>query len=492
MPYQNSIYGLQAEVGLERPQNLNARQCSRFSCHGDHLNSVLTDMVAFSSIFCALGLAYSFAVLANVPNRLSSAADQATVSTVAIIGLLAFMTVLAVLNRLTLIDHRSDAFVIAVASGIGCLMVLVVASASASMKVLIVSAVAALIGAACRSFLAVFVDRQMKAGHLTRRVAIFGATLHSAGCLSQIAGHRKKRLIGLFDDRSDFSRLQKFGVGVRGDLNDLLAMAATGELDEVIIALPAHARDRALAVAKELSAYPVHLRWSTAFAERSETENPAYRLSTLGTIELVDVQTRPLEGWNLIFKLAQDRLGALALLVLFSPIMALIAIAIKLDSSGSVFFRQRRHGLGGKVITVWKFRTMRVLEDGDNVTQARSNDPRVTRVGRILRKTSLDELPQLINVLLGEMSLVGPRPHAIAHNEHYAQMIPAYNGRNRIKPGITGWAQVNGYRGETSTPVEMERRVEHDHWYIRNCSLWLDLKILLLTPAFGLVHPKAY
>lgn len=492
MPYQISTYNPQPRFALERSSETDPHQGSRFSFQGDCLNSVIADLVAFTSIFCALGSAYWFTVLANVPNRLSSAVDPGSGLAVGIIGLLALMIVLTVRHRLTLIDHRTDALVLAAASGCGCLILLVLTSGSASMDILIAGAVAALFGGVSRSLIAVFLHRQISAGHLTRRIAVFGATRQSKACLSEINNHKSKTLIGLFDDRSDVGQQRRFGDGVRGDLSDLLAMAAAGELDEVIIALPAHARNRALAVAKELSAYPLHLRWPTAFAECSEVVGPKFRQSTLGTIELADVQTRPLEGWNLIFKQAQDRLGALVLLALFSPVMALIALAIKLDTAGPVFFRQRRHGLGGKIITVWKFRTMRVLEDGAKVVQASSNDPRVTRVGRILRKTSLDELPQLINVLLGEMSLVGPRPHAIAHNQHYAQMIPTYNGRNRIKPGITGWAQVNGYRGETSTPVEMERRVEHDHWYIRNCSLWLDLKILLLTPAFGLVHPKAY
>jgi len=135
---------------------------------------------------------------------------------------------------------------------------------------------------------------------------------------------------------------------------------------------------------------------------------------------------------------------------------------------------------------------IRMMEDGAIVKQASRDDARITRVGRLLRKTSLDELPQLINVVLGEMSIVGPRPHAVAHNEYYAQFINAYNGRNRMKPGITGWAQVNGYRGETKAVELMEKRIEHDLWYIRNWSIWLDIKIILLTPIYGLVHKNAY
>ncbi|MEM7774066.1 MAG: exopolysaccharide biosynthesis polyprenyl glycosylphosphotransferase [Pseudomonadota bacterium] len=196
--------------------------------------------------------------------------------------------------------------------------------------------------------------------------------------------------------------------------------------------------------------------------------------------------------WGLAAKSLLDRTGGVILLALLSPVFALIALAIRLNSVGPVFFRQRRHGLGGREIIVWKFRTMRVTENGPSVRQATKHDPRITGIGRILRRTSLDELPQLINVVLGSMSLVGPRPHAVAHNEYYSSRIVSYNKRNLVKPGITGWAQVNGYRGETRELSQMQKRVEYDLWYIKNWSPWLDIKIILLTPVFGLVHKNAY
>ena len=161
--------------------------------------------------------------------------------------------------------------------------------------------------------------------------------------------------------------------------------------------------------------------------------------------------------------------------------MLLIALLIKITSPGPVFFRQRRYGLDGREILVWKFRTMRVCEDGDRVVQATSNDARVTRLGAVLRKTSLDELPQLFNVLAGNMSLVGPRPHASAHNEEYRRLIQGYMLRHKVKPGITGLAQVNGNRGETDTLEKMVRRIQSDHFYIREWSLWLDIKIMVKT-----------
>lgn len=176
-------------------------------------------------------------------------------------------------------------------------------------------------------------------------------------------------------------------------------------------------------------------------------------------------------------------LSSVALVVLAIPLL-LIALAVKLTSPGPVFFRQRRYGRGAQEIGVLKFRSMRALEDGPQVKQASENDPRVTKLGAFLRRTSLDELPQLINVLRGEMSLIGPRPHAVSHNQHYSEQIVEYMLRHKVKPGITGWAQVNGWRGPTETLRKMVYRVEHDLYYIQNYSLWLDLKILWLT-VFG-------
>ena len=172
--------------------------------------------------------------------------------------------------------------------------------------------------------------------------------------------------------------------------------------------------------------------------------------------------------------------------------MLLIALLIKLTSKGSVFFKQRRYGLFGEEIRVLKFRSMTVCEDGDNVPQAQKNDSRITTIGRFLRKTSLDELPQFLNVLRGDMSIVGPRPHAVVHNEYYRKVIKGYMLRHRVKPGITGWAQINGWRGETETLDKMEKRVEYDLDYIRNWSLWLDLKIITMTVFKGFTSSNAF
>ena len=205
------------------------------------------------------------------------------------------------------------------------------------------------------------------------------------------------------------------------------------------------------------------------------------------------MQERPLSGWSYIVKAIEDRTLALLILIMISPILLLIAILIRLDSPGPALFRQQRYGFNNNVFTVYKFRSMRNdAGDARGGRQATRGDPRITRIGAFLRKSSLDELPQLFNVLQGDMSLVGPRPHAVAHNEEYAGIIDQYLGRHKVKPGITGWAQVHGLRGETDTPDKMEMRVQYDLYYIDNWSLWLDLKILVRTLFVGFVNQNAY
>jgi putative colanic acid biosynthesis UDP-glucose lipid carrier transferase len=209
------------------------------------------------------------------------------------------------------------------------------------------------------------------------------------------------------------------------------------------------------------------------------------QISTLDGLPMIGLVESPYAGVRGVIKRASDVVVATAALLVSSPIMLIIGIAIRLGSPGPVLFRQRRLGLNGAVIEVWKFRTMTVMEDGAQVHQATVNDPRVTALGRFLRRTSLDELPQFINVLQGRMSVVGPRPHALAHNQEYRQQVMAYMVRHKVRPGITGWAQVNGFRGETDTVDKMRRRVEHDLYYLQNWSLALDLQIILRT--IGLV-----
>ena len=197
-------------------------------------------------------------------------------------------------------------------------------------------------------------------------------------------------------------------------------------------------------------------------------------------------------GWSLVLKRFADIFLTLPALIVIAPVMAVIALIVKLTSPGSVLFKQRRYGLDGKVIWIYKFRSMTVCEDGPDIPQAQKCDPRVTLFGAFLRRTSLDELPQFFNVLGGSMSIVGPRPHAVAHNEHYRKLIKGYMLRHRVKPGITGWAQVNGWRGETDTIEKMENRVRYDLFYAEHYSIWFDIKIMWLTLWKGLVSKNAY
>ncbi len=209
-------------------------------------------------------------------------------------------------------------------------------------------------------------------------------------------------------------------------------------------------------------------------------------------IPLFAVRETPFAGMNGVLKRGSDIVFASILLLFIWPLLLFIAAGVRMSSPGPILFRQRRYGLYGESINVYKFRTMRVCEDGQAVTQAQRNDPRVTRYGSFLRRTSLDELPQLFNVLAGTMSLVGPRPHAVSHNEEYRKIIAGYMLRHKVRPGITGWAQVNGYRGETETVEKMQRRVEYDLDYLRNWSLRLDLNIMVKTALLVLRDRNAY
>ncbi|HDZ1023267.1 TPA: exopolysaccharide biosynthesis polyprenyl glycosylphosphotransferase, partial [Klebsiella pneumoniae] len=209
-------------------------------------------------------------------------------------------------------------------------------------------------------------------------------------------------------------------------------------------------------------------------------------------VPVVPLFDTPLSGINMVFKRVEDIIISALILILISPVLAVIALAVKTTSAGPILFRQTRYGMDGKPIKVWKFRSMTVMENDDTIRQATKNDVRITKVGNILRKTSLDELPQFFNVLLGGMSIVGPRPHAVAHNEQYRNLIEGYMLRHKVKPGITGWAQINGWRGETDTLDKMEKRVEFDLEYIRNWSIYFDLKIIFLTIFKGFINKAAY
>jgi putative colanic acid biosynthesis UDP-glucose lipid carrier transferase len=216
------------------------------------------------------------------------------------------------------------------------------------------------------------------------------------------------------------------------------------------------------------------------------------RWQTIGPIQTLSVFDTPFQGANNVLKRTEDVIFSIGILTFILVPMMFIAAAVKLTSSGPVIFKQKRYGLDGKEIEIYKFRSMSSQDNGAEIMQAIKNDARITPLGAFLRKTSLDELPQFIHVLQGRMSIVGPRPHAVAHNEQYRKLIEGYMLRHKVRPGITGWAQINGLRGETETVNKMVKRVEFDLDYIHRWSVWLDVKIILATVFKGFINKNAY
>lgn len=262
------------------------------------------------------------------------------------------------------------------------------------------------------------------------------------------------------------------------------------QISEVWLALPLSAQNKIDEIIQSLRHETILIRFIPDVFMFKFLLNQS--VSDVAGIITLNVNESPITGVNRLIKAIEDRVVAFLFLVIFSPLLLLIGLLVKLTSKGPMLFKQVRHGWDGRPINVYKFRTMEVALEEGFITQAKKNDPRVTAFGRFLRKTSLDELPQFWNVLQGRMSVVGPRPHAISHNEYYKDQVEHYFQRHKVKPGITGWAQVNGWRGETDTLDKMKKRVEYDLYYIKNWSLWLDLKIIILTVFKGFINPKAY
>jgi putative colanic acid biosynthesis UDP-glucose lipid carrier transferase len=342
-----------------------------------------------------------------------------------------------------------------------------------------------------RVFVRVFLREIHRAGKHSRALAIVGANAQGVRLIekSRDAPWMGMLPFGIYDDVVNESVPDEVRPYLKGAVTDLIREARQGKFDYVYIALSmqdGHRIEKLVSALADttVSVYVVpdmfvsdllHARWTNFHG--------------IPAIMVYETPFTGVDGW--IKRLEDFCLGALFLAIALVP-MAAIGIAVKLSSPGPVIFKQRRYGLNGEVVDVWKFRTMSVCEDGEVVPQAKQSDPRITSLGKFLRKTSLDELPQLINVLQGRMSLVGPRPHAVIHNEEYRKLIRGYMLRHKVKPGITGWAQINGWRGETNTLDKMEKRIEYDLEYIRNWSLWLDLKIIWLTVFRGFYGKNTY
>jgi Undecaprenyl-phosphate glucose phosphotransferase len=347
-----------------------------------------------------------------------------------------------------------------------------------------------------RSVSTLWVRRLKTRGTFNQRVAIFGAGIQGERFANYVQAHDRLTisLIGFFDDRRD-GRISASAanVPVLGNLSALISMIRDGRVDQVVVALPWAAEVRLQQVVSRLALTPVKIRLAPDLASFVFAKRP---LVMLGEMPLMTLFDRPISGMDAAIKAAEDIILPLIILFCIWPLLLAIAVAIKLDSPGPVFFRQPREGFNNQTFRVYKFRSMfHDRAEFDAINQASRNDPRVTRVGRILRMTSLDELPQIFNVLQGDMSLVGPRPHAAstrAGGRLFSDVVSSYAARHKVKPGITGWAQVCGWRGETDTENKLIKRFEHDLYYIENWSLWLDFYILFRTVGSVLLPRNAF
>lgn len=340
------------------------------------------------------------------------------------------------------------------------------------------------------------VRRLKTRGTFDQRVAIFGAGPQGARFADYVQKHDRLtiNLVGFFDDRR-IGRVPDApaNVPVLGNLATLVAMIREDKIDQVVVALPWAAEARLQHVVSQLALTPVKIRLAPDLASFLFTRRP---LVMLGELPMMTLFERPISGFDAGVKAIEDKVLTVLLLLVGWPFLLLTAIAIKLDSRGPVFFRQPREGFNNKPFRVFKFRTM--VHDAceiDQVNQAVRDDPRLTRIGGFLRRTSIDELPQLFNVLAGDMSLVGPRPHAAstrAGGRLFSDVVAVYAARHKVKPGITGWAQVCGWRGETDTEDKLVKRFEHDLYYIENWSLWFDFYILFRTIGSVLLPRNAF
>ncbi|WP_269519992.1 undecaprenyl-phosphate glucose phosphotransferase [Alteromonas sp. BMJM2] len=336
-----------------------------------------------------------------------------------------------------------------------------------------------------------FLFKIRKSGHNSRRSIVIGATQLGANVALQIQNneHLGIRFNGIFDDRSGDRLQHELQSTVLGKIDDAIEMAKRNEVDYIYIALPMSAENRIRSILEQCSDTTASVYVIPNFFMYNLLNA---RWQTVGNVQALSVYDTPFQGASDVLKRMEDIVLSIAILILISLPMLCIAAAVKATSKGPVIFKQKRYGLDGKQITVYKFRSMTTQDNGPVVKQATKNDARLTKIGGFLRRTSLDELPQFINVLQGKMSIVGPRPHAVAHNEEYRKIITGYMLRHKVKPGITGWAQVNGLRGETETTNKMVQRVEYDLDYIHRWSIWFDMKIIFMTVFNGFLNKNAY
>ena len=344
-----------------------------------------------------------------------------------------------------------------------------------------------------RAAVATGVRYAIRHGRLRRRVAIYGGDAQGVAVIEHLmaADDGYYSVVGFYDDRDQRVPTEIKGFERRGGLEEMEHAVEHGHVDEVIVALPMNAVQRQSYILDRMGRYSISVLLAPDLVTWRFLNRP---FEPVGGAPMLRVLDPPIRGWAGVAKFFEDRILASLLILLVSPLLIAAAIAIKLDSRGPVLFRQPRRGWNGGVFTIYKFRTMRTdMADFEGGQQTTRHDPRVTRVGRFLRRTSIDELPQLFNVLLGDMSLVGPRPHALgtkAGGKRFEDAVEEYMRRYRVKPGITGWAQVNGWRGETDTDMKIIKRVRYDIEYIENWNFWLDLYILAITPVSLVVRSR--
>ena len=346
----------------------------------------------------------------------------------------------------------------------------------------------------CLSVLTVHLTRS---GKLSRRTVIVGGGPAAKQLLQDFSeqGSEDLHIFGIFDDRTDARSPDVVGGFPKlGNIDDLVEFARTTPVDLVIFTLPISAEQRLLVMLRKLWVLPVDIRLA-AHMNKLRFRPRAY--SYIGKVPVIDLFDKPIAEWDIVVKTIFDRVVGLFCLVMLAPIMLLVALAVKLDSRGPVLFKQKRYGFNNELIEVFKFRSMYTEQlDIKADRLVTKNDPRVTRVGRFIRKSSLDELPQLFNVVFkGNLSLVGPRPHAVhakAADALYDEVVDGYFARHRVRPGITGWAQINGWRGETDTSEKIQKRVECDLFYIENWSIFLDMYVLVATPIALVKTKNAY
>ena len=340
-----------------------------------------------------------------------------------------------------------------------------------------------------RIIIRIYLRKARSKGINQKRVIIVGAgTLGRRACTAMLNQHWAGfKPVAFFDDDLQIIGQKHNGIEVKGDINDVVTFIESQRnqqskpnqiIDAVWIALPLSAYKRIEKLQNDLLDTATNVYFIPDLFGFNLT---SYSIDEVVGLPIMNMSATTMDGPRGFIKRVEDILLSIILLLILSPVLLIIAALIKTGSTGPIFFKQRRYGQDGKEFLVWKFRSMKVTEDGDNVVQAKKEDDRITPIGKWLRKLSLDELPQLFNVLEGSMSMIGPRPHAVAHNEFYRKKVLGYMARHKIRPGITGWAQVNGSRGETAQISDMEERIQYDLEYIKNWSIFLDIRILFMT-----------